>query len=481
MENQAVQKNIEYKPHNLEEDQRGLCRIPVRENEGMKALVHIPATTTSLKFNIIDISTMGFGIESCELIDYPFKNYDQVQVELSCKNNVFNFTCIICHTNTLDDQRTKLGLLRLPQNIDSLSKHPPDRISIAAITRHQHYYNEYLVLKITDISKKNFTIECNDPELLVFPSMAISFVIHIFSEKGDEITGQVTWIENPEKGKTRFGIEIQHITENTHKMMARYLFHLHDWKPRDLRKMGFSCRDYRPLIKFRSLRTHEEYVEVLKLRKLAYVGAQKIDKNCAHEDLASELDRKSRILVAYHQDKLVGTVSIIFPDHQEMMLDTEKVFENGYRIELPPKVKMIEIARLCITPDYRATDILYGMFEHIYRILITSGREYIISSTDEHMWPLYKKIGFKKVGLPYEHPVFKGIKHDIMLLQKNSLLYSKGISPLVWGTIFMNITDHLIETGAFYPIFYQNFRIKLNKKIMRIFEINKAIKRLLKN
>ncbi|MFH2064106.1 MAG: GNAT family N-acetyltransferase [Pseudomonadota bacterium] len=310
--------------------------------------------------------------------------------------------------------------------------------------------------------------------------MPIILALHISLERHDKIEGQVTWVETPNHGKTWFGLEIGQIPDKTKEAIVRHLFQLHDWKPQEIRDMGFAFKGYRPLIKFRSLRTHNEYLEVLKLRRQAYVSANKIDPKSTDTDLASELDRKSRILVAYHHERLVGAVSLLFPDHEEMILDTERTFENGYPAKLPSKTKMIEIARLCITPDYRATDILRGMFEHIYRILITSGRDYVLSSTDDHMWTLYKQMGFKKVGISYNHPVLKGIEHHIMILNKNSALFGEGISPFVWNKLYRDMTAYLMAIGAVRLNVYQRARINLNKFLFAILCYSLKLKKMIR-
>jgi predicted GNAT family N-acyltransferase len=470
-----------YKPEAVLSDQRCLRRIPVRENEGVRALLSFSDASASNHFKVVDISSMGFCIESEEPIAHRFSKDDSIDFTLSCWDDSFRFICAICHITMLDQDRVRLGLLRTCSSREKqFFDHLPDKISLTATTHHPYYYNEDVIVRITGISPKDCVLECDDPEFLVLPSMPILLELHISFERHDKIAGQVTWVETPDHGKTRFGLEIRQISDKTKEAIVRHLFQLHDWKPQELREMGFAFKGYRPLIKFRSLRTHNEYLEVLKLRRQAYVSANKIDPKSTDTDLASELDRKSRILVAYHHTRLVGTVSLLFPDHEEMILDTERTFENGYPAKLPSKTKMIEIARLCITSDYRATDILWGMIEHIYRILITSGREYVLSSTDDHMWTLYKQMGFKKVGISYNHPVLKGIEHHVMILNKNSALFGKGVSPFVWCKLYSDMTAYLTAIDAIQLNVYQRARINLNKSLYAILRYYLKLKKMIR-
>ncbi len=464
MENIHFPAHKIYKPRHVQADNRRLCRIPVRENEGVNATAILSAGTPSVLFNVTDMSSLGLCIESEEPMLHSVEPGDGVELALSCRDERFQLECVIRHLSPMENSRIRLGLVRRNH---SPAKPPPDfpfdKISLNASCRHPYYYNENVVLRITGISRNDLIVECDDPEFLLFPSMPISISLHLPTPKKDVVVGRVTWMEIPEKGKTRFGVAIRQLSQGIQNSIARYLFHLYDWKPVQLREIGLDFKGYRPLIKFRSLRTHDEYLEVLKLRRLAYTSVGKIDKNCTAADLASDLDHKSRIITAYHHDTLVGTVGLLFPDHEKMILDTERTFASGFPVKLPPKKTMIEIARLCITPDYRATDILFGMFEQIYLILITSGREYILSSTDDHMWTLYKRLGFRKTGLVYEHPLLNGLAHHVMILHKNSLLFGMGVSPFVWMKLYGSMTEHLRSIGAVRLNPYQKIRIMLNR------------------
>ncbi|MFZ5572814.1 MAG: N-acyl amino acid synthase FeeM domain-containing protein [Thermodesulfobacteriota bacterium] len=453
-----------YKPSSVKDDQRCLCRIPVRDNEGITAAARIPSLKDPLLFNVADISSMGVCVESEDPVTHGVQPGDILDLSLACRDEHFRFECLVRHLAPLENNRIRLGLSRRNASAARPAPDSPfDRISLIASCRHPYYYNENVVLRITSLSRKDCMVECEDPEFLLFPAMPITLSLHLLPPDEGDITGRVTWMEIPEKGKTRFGVAIRQLPQRIQGIIAGHLFHLHDWKPRELRELGLNFKGYRPLIKFRSMRTHDEYLEVLRLRRIAYTSVGKIQPTATDADLASDLDRKSRILTAYHHNTMVGTVSLLFPDHEKMTLDTEKTFMGGFPKPLPSKKSLIEIARLCITPDYRATDILFGLFEQIYMILITSGREYLLSSTDDHMWTLYKRMGFKKTGMSYEHPLLNGLPHHVMILHKNSLLFGMGISPFVWLKFFRNMTDHLRSMGAIRLNTYQKSRILLNK------------------
>jgi len=446
-------------------ERRSLNRIQVRKNEGVSACLIVDQAKRDCQ--VIDITSSGFGLIVDEeyVIDQKVEN--QVKLEISLTTNrILQFDCIICNIEPKKDKKIRLGLLKIDKDPCKKEEYLPDKLSITGVMRHQFYYLEDIFFRVIGISKNRFDIVCYDPEVLIFPTMEISFRIFA-SLPQHEIHGEITCVE-VKNNTTEFSVKVLFWEDEVKKHLGYYLLYNHNFKPFELRKMGFRIKEYKSIIKFRSVRSSEEYHNVLKLRRDGYVDAGKFPKDAKPEELASSLDSKSRILTAYHNDVLVGTATIVFPDNQQMILDTEKAFENGYPIALPPKTQMIEIGRLVITPKYRATDVLYGIFEHIFRILVTSERKYIISSSDDPMWPLYKKMGFKKVGLRYNHPVFKNIGHDIMLVEKKTLLFGASIKPIHWNEFYRKMSDHLIEIGIVKPNKYEKAMLLYNKTMIKL-------------
>lgn len=457
----------EQRPLEKQFEQRLLNRIPVRKNEGISANIYIQNIEAPFKCRVIDVSSIGIGIETDGSVAFSFQKGRHVDLELICRTNQYRFPCTISYVGEKSGGKVKIGFKRTDISQPILSFKP----LFKATTNHPIYFNEAVLLNITNISTEKAIIECEDSEFTVFPSMLIAFHLHLSrNKKKNQILGQVTRLYVPEPGKSVFEVKISSMSSETKKMIMNQLFQIHAWEPKDLRKNGFYHKGYRPLIKYRSVTTEEEYLDVLKLRKHAYASVDKVCKDCSYQDLASDLDKKSRILTAYHQGQLIGTVGVFFPDSELMVLDTEKTFENGYPIKMPAKTNMVEVARLCVREKYRSTDIMFGLLEHIYRIAITAERDYFITSTDDHSWSLYKRIGFCKTGMTYAHPLLNGLKHDIIIAHKSSGLYGRGISLLVWGRLYKNVTEHLLLSKAVTFNRYEKCRYTINKAIVNVAE-----------
>src|SRR6185437_13119918 len=136
----------------------------------------------------------------------------------------------------------------------------------------------------------------------------------------------------------------------------------------------------------------------------------------------------------------------------------------------------IEISRLCTHPSYRRGDLLARIFAHVYRLLATSGREFIVTSTEEKLWPFYKRIGFKKTGLKYLHPTLSNLEHEVILVHVSAGTVSKGISAFVWGHLYGEMTASLMAQKLIRPSWFNRIKLAIYLQIGRIFKITQSKK-----
>jgi predicted GNAT family N-acyltransferase len=190
----------------------------------------------------------------------------------------------------------------------------------------------------------------------------------------------------------------------------------------------------------------DDYAEVLYLRRNSYVGAGKKPKETRPEEMASRLDGHSRILMALHQDKLVGSLTFTFPTHEEELLDSEAGFPGRkFPVRTPPKTSLIEVSRLCIDEEYRGTDLLQGLFEHGVKHFLLSDRYWLLTSAVPELLPLYERIGFAKLGASYKHPSLNNLEHHLIIAHRDTFLMGKGISLLLWNSLFGDLVRHLLD------------------------------------
>ena len=271
-------------------------------------------------------------------------------------------------------------------------------------------------------------------------------------------------------------MEVKNFSKTVEKDLIAHLLYDDEYIPSQMRKAGFKVSTISNNFKFRYIKTEEEYNKVLELRRKAYTSIGKIPENTESKELAAPLDKISRIIAAYHGSKIIATAALSFPHSEYIQLDTERTLPGGYPRDLPPKKSIIEISRLCIDEEYRRSDLLIRMIEHIYKVLLASDRKYFLTSSDKSLWPLYKSLGFKKTLYSYDHPTFKGIIHDIIILDKQVGISSKKLNPIKWSFYYRDITHFMWQRMAIESSLFQRVKFILMLWIGRILKINKRTK-----
>jgi hypothetical protein len=246
--------------------------------------------------------------------------------------------------------------------------------------------------------------------------------------------------------EVRFGVECVAVHHRLHNALCDYLLFTQFWTPARLRQAGFLSKQVRGHLRFSSVRTMEDYAEVLHLRRDAYVGAGKRPPGTRPEHMSTALDGRSRILMARHHGKLVGTLTFAFPADEETVLDSQAGFPGGkYPVPLPPKMNLIEVSRLCIDESYRGTDLLVGMFEHGLKHFLMSDRHWLITSATDELLPMYLRIGFVKLKASYRHPLLNHQEHHLIIAHRSAFLWGFGLGLFAWNSLFGDLIAHMLR------------------------------------
>jgi predicted GNAT family N-acyltransferase len=351
---------------------------------------------------------------------------------------------------------TRIGLRRLdvnfPRAID-VDRRAAFRLPLApslslkARVRHPFLYGHWSTLTVSDINRHmGLSFLSPDPAILLFEGMEIRLHFELARHRRSSMLARVTWVQATEADQVRFGVACVDMPWDLHNGISDYLLFSRQWTPGRLRQSGFLARQVKGRLRFRSVKTMGDYAEVLHLRRDAYVGAGKKPKDTRPEEMASPRDGHSRILMALHNEKLVGTLTFTFPAREEEILDSEAGFPGRkFPVRIPPKTSLIEVSRLCIDEEYRGTDLLQGMFEHGVKHFLISDRYWLLTSAVPELLPLYERIGFAKLGASYKHPGLNHLEHHLILAHRDTFLMGKGMNLLLWNSLFGDLVRHLLD------------------------------------
>jgi N-acyl amino acid synthase FeeM len=212
--------------------------------------------------------------------------------------------------------------------------------------------------------------------------------------------------------------------------------------PGQLRAERLPVRSMSRAFDFACATTEEEYAEVLALRKLAYVHAKKVSPDVPDARMGDEFDAQSRIIVARHQGRLVGSTRVVFA-----RTDADRLKHDDYvKLPgwLPPRTEMIESSKTCTHPDFRGNDLFASVLKQMAIVTLGSGRRWLLMSCTDSLRPLYKKLGCRDVGVTYVHPTM-GLRHHVMIGDVVSMVCG-GMNPIAWhfaiGTDLYRFAKH---------------------------------------
>jgi len=419
------------------ENSRKSKRVNIRREDAVELTVKCKNLDLTVK--PFDLSSFGFSFISDSKFDFG----TEIGFELNIRDGDFSGQGEITWVQEINGQfKTGVKFLRF-HNVDPF--HEANQIVIKhgyhvhGIYSKINFYLERSEFKILSLSSKSFVLQVEKTGQYLLPGMKLDLKFFISTSNFENTiltNATISFVNNGPNGSLIVGCNVKSLSESLSLNLANYLLQFLEVSPDEVRAAGFNVSKIADVFTFRYVETHADYIEVLKLRYEAYLDAGKVDRSKKPANMAATLDSKSRILMVKHQGKLIASVAISFPDSNDLILDTEKALAGGYSKEIPEKIKMVEIARLCTHPEYRKGDLLHRVFEHVYKIFVTSGREYIITSCDDKLWPLYSKLGFRKTGLQYNHIALSGLLHHIIIGSTDICVKLNKMNWIAWSYLF---------------------------------------------
>jgi hypothetical protein len=456
----------------ITDDKRSLDRISQRELGKVEIAFRAPGRDWT-PVRLWDFSSVGFGVllETAATAEDPIlgrtgaghagrqpmvRPGDEVDVRVKVGSHARHETR--CRVMNLSDWRgsQKIGLKRLdlsaPGSVDEERRSSRrlallPLLSLKARIRHPFIYGQWSMVTVADLNRHlGFSFQSSDPSILLFTGMELRIHFELASFRSLPITGRVTWVHAAPEGGIRFGIECLSMDWRLQNGICDYLLFARNWTPSMLRASGFRSQQVREHLRFRTVKTMEDYADVLRLRRDAYVSAGKRPESTTAEEMATPLDGISRILMARHHGQLVGSLTFTFPVTEDTLLDSQAGFPGRkYPVPIPPKANLIEVSRLCIHQEYRGTDLLQGMFESGLKHFLMSDRHWLITSATADLVPTYRAIGFVGLKASYRHHMLNNKEHHLLIAHRSAFLWGFGIGLLTWNSVFGDLVKYLMD------------------------------------
>lgn len=441
-----------FKPSKVELDVRVQARMDIRLNEGVTCkIIGIRGDLNLDDVQVYDLSSFGI----CVKILHPKKIKCEVNsiVELHVEiSGEFSFKTLakVCWISFSSDKTCfeKIGFQYLYNYFE-----PEEKFELVPVAKsfpligyvyRPLIFNERTAIKVNEISKSRLKFTIFENDIIIFPDMDLEIRFAVQTTAGSTLKIKVLKINALEGGQVEVFAIIEKLNSKLEADIVNFFLQSLESTPQQLKQAGFSIKKVSNNFRFKFVKTHEEYLEVLKLRFLAYKDAGKVLDTQTLADMATPFDEKSRIIVGYHGEKLVASSMIFFPT-ENSKFESEAYVEGGYSFPMPNRNSMVEIARLCTLPEYRGSDLLKRIFEHTYKLIITAGRRHIVTSCDDTLWLLYKRMGFRKTGQTYNHKKLNNKLHYILMGDSHVGLHSRLINFFVWAYLYGEMTDYMLR------------------------------------
>lgn len=434
-------------------ESRSSDRTSERELERIRTRVFHPASGREAPATLWDYTSTGFAVllpRFAATANLPVKAGDDLLVSLDLGGARPTVKCRVENIGLFRGS-FRLGLSRVDFTPLDGGGEAAGRLRIArggveAETRNPLLYGEWCRLSLTGLERGPVLVfHSDDPSLPVFPGGGMEVHLKFPSSRGNSVAGRVEGFTPASSGGILFNLAPRHFSAELANELAESLVFESELPPDELKAMGFPARYFRDRLEFRFAATMEDYRKVVLLRRNAYVEAGKKPPDTPPEAMSSKWDRKSRILCAFHEDTLVASASMTFPESESVTLRSEAAFPGGeYPPGIPAKTSFIEVNSLCTHREYRKGDLLHAMFEQIARCFLLSDRAHILTLCDGSLLGLYLRIGFRDLG---HRCAYLGMEHHLIRLDKDAIRSGKGISTLAWAGLYGELIRDLLGNG----------------------------------
>ncbi len=455
-------------------------RLDIRKSDGIKSFVNVNEIE-KVQVEIFNISPFGCSVRLPLGISLSLGQTVNFEIHFPDFQQVIYVSTVLWKKDIggslrvgfeFNNQISPLASIA-PLNREEFPVVIPDYFKVSLTLYKPYLFFERSLISVIEFSSQIWLCELYDTELILFKGQIINVWLLNYEDEKSSIYGEVIEVHKVGTKRILIQMKINKVSSKVTNWLAHQLVLNCNFSPLIVRKLGFETKEFSNGFRFRFVKTTSEYESVLKLRFKSYLDAGKIDSSKSWTDMKAPLDHLSRILIAFHGEKLVASVSISYPDSEDCVLDTEKVYPNGYPVKVPDKRKIVEISRLCTDSEYRRTDLLNRVFEYTYKSVLCGDRDFILTSTDVKLWTLYKKLGFKKTGMSYPHPYLSGIEHFIIIGKRSQPDYGADISPLAWNYLWREMNDYMIDRQILKHSLIEYVNILFYKFIGKILKIQR--------
>ena len=312
-------------------------------------------------------------------------------------------------------------------------------------------YNEYIYFKIRDISKEGLQLSCSlrNKYLIVGTALNLTASFPMVGDVSFAVKITRIGIDSGEgKDQLIVGTEFVELSQSAKNTIGQYLLQFTNAESlTELRADGFFPQSVSRGTDYQFLKSEEDYDQVLDLRLQAHSAGSTIANDLKSADMGDIYDSNSRIVIGKYKGRVIASARIHFNLLEEQMEHERHLI---WPTDLPRRDQIFELTRVCTHPEFRSNDLLASMLRFIATTCLQPQRPWVLVSSTDALLPFYEKIGLKRTGLSYDHPVFQG-NQNVLLSNAYDILLGRSVHPLYWNAIWREVYEYLVEAGVLVP------------------------------
>lgn len=287
----------------------------------------------------------------------------------------------------------------------------PDHGFTARI-HNDHLLGLWTRVAIVDISPdRDLRIEGVGGPIWMLPGMQIDVRLDLPILHDNPLRCQVLWVRPDATGRVQAGLRVLDIETNTLIALDEWISMKGIWSPRELVSRGFTLPTVPGQFQYRSAEAHRDRDEVRRhleecARRDTHIGFEPL------VDLPEENATCLGLIGCREGPRLVASVALdLTPERRGGSADEVELCVAGFEL------------------DWFEAEILKGLWNHIIRIFLTTGRARLL------IWcPPDRERIFGMLGL---RPLDGGFRDGHWFaLDRDTVMSGSGISPFIWVWIY---------------------------------------------
>ncbi|MFS4457840.1 N-acyl amino acid synthase FeeM domain-containing protein [Bdellovibrio sp. HCB2-146] len=403
------------------------------------------------EFRVWRMSPLGIELLVQDRTELPKGTPVDLELKIGMQKSTLNGLVVddVVTENNLHLLHIRL-ISKIAERVDGIERRESNRWICSeqffptAVASNPAKFNDFVYFKVRDLSNGGMKLHTSLRNKFIMPGMSFDCIVNfpMVTQIKMKITVKNLRIEmDGTKEVLALGVTFNKEEKGVSDAVAQYLMQFGSASSLDeLLDSGVYVSKVSEAVQFSYVRTKEQYDKVLELRYLAYKDAGKIKEGMTPQDMADEFDSRARIVMGVFKGEVVCSARLIFSQFDDKM-EQEKFVK--WPAHLPRRDEVVEIMRACTRPDFRGSDLLVSMFKFMAIAVAQSKRKWVVICATDHMAPLYERIGFKQVGLSYEHTGLNNLKHNILVGNVPDAMMGKTVNPIEWNIVWSGVVTYL--------------------------------------